>query len=210
MRAAGRDRRVREETAVKLEKINLGKILENSYNPNHMDDAAFDALARAIREHGYVQPILVRRVGDGYEVVDGAHRLRALKLLGYGEAECVVVDASDRDARMRTLVMNRLRGRMDSFETARILEDFDREEIGKFLAFSEKDIDELKGLLSAPARPPLEQFAVKPALVVEFLLTREEAAQVEAALAAAGCDRREDALLAICRHYPGSAGKTGA
>ena len=62
--------------------IPLDKIVENSWNPNEMTKAKYKALVGEIkRDNGnYAQPLSVRPIKDGmYEIIDGAHRYRALK-----------------------------------------------------------------------------------------------------------------------------------
>ena len=63
-----------------------------------VDDKKVDALAASIREVGLHHPVTVRVVGDAAILVAGAHRLKALKKLGFGEVDCLVIDGDDDDA----------------------------------------------------------------------------------------------------------------
>ena len=68
--------------------------------------AELRALAASIAEHGLLVPLTVRRAGRGYEVVAGERRLRALRLLGWKHAPCVLVAADDLESRLMALVEN--------------------------------------------------------------------------------------------------------
>nr|WP_246580784.1 ParB/RepB/Spo0J family partition protein [Deinococcus aestuarii] len=63
-------------------------------------------LARSMREHGVLQPLLVRPVGDGYEIVAGERRWRAAGLAGLSEVPVVVRTLSDEQARVAALIEN--------------------------------------------------------------------------------------------------------
>lgn len=61
------------------------------------------SLAESIRRHGQLSPLLVRRKGEGYELIAGQRRLRALRLLGRDMAEAVVLSAGDSTCAMLAL-----------------------------------------------------------------------------------------------------------
>src|SRR5258707_15899848 len=67
---------------------------------------AIDELAGSLREHGLLQPIVVRRTGAGYELIAGHRRLEAAKTLGWTEIAAVVRDETDDQAYILTLVEN--------------------------------------------------------------------------------------------------------
>lgn len=72
----------------KLLKVNIDKVRENSWNPKSRDTKEYKDVKRSIEINGLTQPIFVRENNNGeseYEVLDGAHRLRACKELGYKE-----------------------------------------------------------------------------------------------------------------------------
>ena len=79
-----------------------------------------EALAESIREKGVLQPLLVRRVGEAYEVVAGERRLRAAAMAGLKEVPARVLELSDKEARLMALF---LRHRGETLARADILED---------------------------------------------------------------------------------------
>ncbi len=79
--------------------IGLADLRYNESQPRkHFDDASLSDLAESIRERGVLEPIIVRRVGTGYEVVAGERRARAARMAGLSEVPAVVVDLDDREA----------------------------------------------------------------------------------------------------------------
>jgi ParB family transcriptional regulator, chromosome partitioning protein len=72
----------------------------------HFDDVTLADLAQSIREQGLLQPLLVRPVGDGFEIVAGERRYRAAKLAGLSEVSVLVRDLTDEEARTLALVEN--------------------------------------------------------------------------------------------------------
>lgn len=77
----------------------LSAIRFNDQQPRkYFDPVSLDDLAHSIRQKGVLEPIIVRRAGDGYEVVAGERRTRAAKLAGLEEIPAIVVDIDDREA----------------------------------------------------------------------------------------------------------------
>ena len=77
----------------------LSSIRFNEQQPRkYFDPVSLDDLAHSIRQKGVLEPIIVRRAGDGYEVVAGERRTRAAKLAGLEEIPAIVVDIDDREA----------------------------------------------------------------------------------------------------------------
>ena len=82
------------------------------------DEAGLAELADSIRRHGILQPLSVRRVGTGYELVAGGRRLRAALLVGLAEVPCIVMQMDDRESGLAALVENLQRQDLDFIEEA--------------------------------------------------------------------------------------------
>ncbi len=79
--------------------IPLASVRFNSNQPRKFfDPVSLEDLAHSIRQKGLLEPIIVRRAADGYEVVAGERRTRAAKLAGLEEVPAIVVDIDDREA----------------------------------------------------------------------------------------------------------------
>ena len=76
-------------------------------------------LCESIRRHGILQPLSVRRVGTGYELIAGERRLRAGIMAGLSEVPCIVMNMSDQESGMVALVENLQRQDLDFMEEAR-------------------------------------------------------------------------------------------
>jgi ParB family transcriptional regulator, chromosome partitioning protein len=82
------------------------------------DEARLEELAASIREHGIVEPILVRKVGARYRIVAGERRWRAAQRAGLTEVPALVREASDRQAFEIALVENVQRADLNAIEEA--------------------------------------------------------------------------------------------
>ena len=80
---------------------------------------ALTELAESIRQHGILQPLSVRRVGAGYELIAGERRLRAAQKAGLGEIPCIVMNMDERESGLAARVENLQRQDLDFVEEAR-------------------------------------------------------------------------------------------
>ena len=81
-------------------------------------EEALGELADSIRQHGILQPLSVRRVGAGYELIAGERRLRAAQMAGLSEIPCIVMNMDDRESGMAAMVENLQRQDLDFVEEA--------------------------------------------------------------------------------------------
>lgn len=88
-------------------RIDRERIDPNPFQPRRSTDTrALDELAASIREHGVLQPLLVRPLGDRYQIVAGERRWRAAGLAGLSQLPCTVREVSDGDLEVLTLLEN--------------------------------------------------------------------------------------------------------
>lgn len=102
-----------------VREIELERIVPNPYQPRrHFDEAALAELATSIREHGVIQPIIVRGVGDGYQIVAGERRYRASRMAGLTRIPAVVREFSETQMMEIALVENIQRADLNPIEEA--------------------------------------------------------------------------------------------
>ena len=82
------------------------------------DFEAIEELAQSIRQHGILQPLSVRRVGNAYELIAGERRLRAAVLAGLPEVPCIIMRMDDREAGILSMVENLQRQDLNYLEEA--------------------------------------------------------------------------------------------
>lgn len=100
-------------------KIKINDIKPNPYQPRtHFDEGALKKLAESIKEHGLIQPIVLRKVDKHYEIVAGERRWRASKLLNLKEIEAIIKDYSSEETSAIALVENLQRENLDPIEEA--------------------------------------------------------------------------------------------
>ena len=103
-----------------IEILRLNQIVANRYQPReYFDDSDLEELAESIESNGLIQPIVVRKNNDHYEIIAGERRFRACNLLGLKEITCVVEEASDYQSAQMALVENIQRSNLSSIEEAK-------------------------------------------------------------------------------------------
>ncbi|MEK6650890.1 MAG: ParB/RepB/Spo0J family partition protein [Bacteroidota bacterium] len=104
----------------KTASIDVAKIKPNPFQPRvDFDEAALDELKRSIQEKGVIQPITVRRFGDGYQIIAGERRLRAAQLARFKEIPAYVLDVpSDEEMLELALIENIQREHLNAMEVA--------------------------------------------------------------------------------------------
>lgn len=100
--------------------ISTEKILPNVYQPRKFfDEESIDELAQSINVYGIIQPLSVRRIGEEvYELVAGERRLRAAKKIGLMQVPAVIIDISDKDSAVISLLENLQRENLNFLEEA--------------------------------------------------------------------------------------------
>ena len=103
-----------------LQRIPTARIRANPFQPRReFDPAALAELEASIRSSGLLQPITVRRKGDGYELMAGERRLRAVRNLDWKEVPAVVREFDDQTLLVLALVENLQRSDLNAIEEAR-------------------------------------------------------------------------------------------
>ncbi|MFA5144850.1 MAG: ParB/RepB/Spo0J family partition protein [Candidatus Omnitrophota bacterium] len=109
------------ESGAKNEIVNVqtGQIKPNPFQPREdFDTQSIEELAQSIKEKGVIQPLLVRRKGDYYELIAGERRLRAANLLDLKEVPIIIKDVDDRDSLELALIENIQREGLNPVEEA--------------------------------------------------------------------------------------------
>lgn len=104
-----------------VEYLPTDSVKPNQYNPNRQSPHDFELLCKSIAEDGFTQPIVVQK--NTREIVDGEHRWRACKALGYTEVPCVLTEMSPEQMRIATLRHNRARGSEDANMAADVMRE---------------------------------------------------------------------------------------
>lgn len=103
-----------------LQRIPVARIRPNPFQPRReFEPSALAELEASIRSSGLLQPITVRRKGDGFELVAGERRLRAVTNLEWKEVPAVVRDFDDQTLLVLALVENLQRADLNPIEEAR-------------------------------------------------------------------------------------------
>ena len=141
----------------RYEEISTSQVRPNPRNPRSaFDEEALDELAHSIREFGLLQPVVVREVGSGYELVMGERRWRAAQLAGLSTIPAIVRRTEDAHLLRDALLENIHRANLNPLEEAaayqQLLDEFDvtQEELAHRLGRSRPVISNTIRLLRLP------------------------------------------------------------
>ena len=127
--AAKKPTQKKKQTAVKTEEspsedsgvlyVSIDDIKPNSSQPRKtFDEEKLEELAASIERHGVIQPLVLRRLGKGYEIVAGERRWRAARIAGLKEIPCIVKELSHEENMLLAIIENMQREDLNPIEEA--------------------------------------------------------------------------------------------
>lgn len=132
-------------------------IIPNRFQPRlNFDESALKELAASIKEHGIIQPLVVRRLGEKYEIIAGERRYKASKLAGLTTVPAIISEMDDKKSAEVAIVENIQRKDLTSIEEAKSYEALlekgylTQEELAKKMGLSQSAISNKLRLLSLP------------------------------------------------------------
>lgn len=119
----------RETESSQIREIMLTDILPNPDQPRtEFDETKLQELAHSIKEHGLLQPILVKPEGNRYYIIAGERRFRATRLAGLDRISCIVRNCTDQQMTEKALIENIQRADLSPIEEglayARLIEEY--------------------------------------------------------------------------------------
>jgi len=140
-----------------IKHLKLSEIKENVQQPRtEFDKESLSELVASIKEKGVLQPILVRRKGDGYEIIAGERRFRAARELNLEKVPVIIKSVSDREALILALIENIQRDQLNAIEEAgafkRLIEDFSltQDEVAQSVGKNRTTVTNILRLLKLP------------------------------------------------------------
>jgi len=201
-----------------VQSIPIEKLTTHPDNPNEMSKVNFERLVRNIEGSGRYEPLIVRPspTGEGFfQIINGEHRYRALRKLGYERAECVVWDVDDKQTDILLATLNRLCGSEKLSKKLKLLKRLKRrmetKELAKLLPQSAKQIERLVNLQRPIGPVKIETSSFANPLV--FFVDEHQKKIIEEALSHTdekGCEsgkvgtkasRRAAALVQVAEYF---------
>ncbi len=156
-RLIGLRRKGEAGTRETIREIPIDSIKPNPYQPREtFDEESLKELADSIREHGVIQPVIVRQLGDQYEVIVGERRLRACRMAGLQSVPAIVRDMSPGESAEVSLIENLQRKDLNVLEEAagyeKLIRDFGltQQELARRVGKSQSTIANKLRLLKLP------------------------------------------------------------
>jgi len=140
-----------------VSKIKIEKIKPNRSQPRKkFDSEKLNELKNSIKEKGIIQPVIVRTAQDGYELIVGERRFRAVKELGFTEIPAIVKEVNDADSLELSLIENIQREELNPIEEANAYKElmekfsFSQDEISKAVGKDKSTVSNTLRLLTLP------------------------------------------------------------
>ncbi len=140
-----------------IELINIDDIRSNPYQPRKVfDEKSLNELAESIKEHGVVQPVIVKKSIKGYELIAGERRTKASKLAGLAQIPAIIRDFNDQEMMEIALIENIQRENLNPIEEAIAFRNIinetkmTQEQIATKFGKSRSYITNILGLLNLP------------------------------------------------------------
>ncbi len=137
--------------------LRLDDIIPNRFQPREVfDETGLEELADSIKEHGVIQPVIVRKIGDKYELIAGERRSKASALAGLTTIPAIVRDMDDKESAKVSLLENLQRRNLSAIEEARTykkileLDGMTQDELAKTMGKSQPMIANKLRLLALP------------------------------------------------------------
>ncbi len=135
----------------------LDDIIPNRFQPREVfDEKALKELAVSIKEHGVIQPIIVRSVNGKYEIIAGERRYKASALAGLTKIPAIIRNLDDKESSKVALLENLQRKNLNPIEEARTyqkileIDQLTQEELAKTMGKSQSAVANKIRLLSLP------------------------------------------------------------
>lgn len=160
------------EAGAGVQTLRISEIEQNRSQPRkRFDEDAITELAESIQQHGMIQPIVVRPVGENrYQIVAGERRWRAAKRIGLSEVPVIIRSLTEAEASQIALVENLQRENLNPIEEARgyqtLMQQFEmtQEEVAKIVGRSRPAVANALRLLNLPV--PVQDMLEKGRLTV--------------------------------------------
>jgi len=191
----------------KVQSIALDKLVAHPDNPNRMSKAKFAKLVRNIEKTGRYEPLVVRpcpRKPDCFQIINGHHRCRVLRELGYKTAEALVWDVNDQDTDILLATLNRLAGSDVLDKKLALLKRLNKSafdgrtaKLAKLLPQTANQIKRLTGLAISDCRMAVENRKSQILNPLVFFLNDEQQEVVAKALSAEMSEVEENRAKAV-------------
>jgi ParB-like chromosome segregation protein Spo0J len=193
--------------------VPVDKLTPNPWNPNRMSNETRTKLKVYIQREGFVEPLVVRPMGEDYQILGGFHRWQIARELDYSTVPCVVVDLDDRRAKILSINLNEMKGQSLPNLLGALIHDLSRDlTLGDLETQLPYTMDELQDSLELLKIPDgldsfLEQEAAKQArerpTILTFVVDNGNLVDkaIEAVEIRSGIGTRGKALVELARSY---------
>ena len=168
--------------------LKLDDIIPNRFQPREVfDEEALEKLADSIKQHGVIEPIIVRPVSNKFEIIAGERRYKASVLAGLTKIPAIVKQLDDKESSIVAYIENEHRSDVSAIESARTIDrilktnNMTQEELAKELGINQSTIANKIRLLNLPmeVQDALMHNEISERHARSLLSVKDEAQQIE-------------------------------
>jgi ParB family chromosome partitioning protein len=194
--------------SAEFKELNINSIVKNPWNPNIQSDIVFNSVKKSIEKHGLLQFPVVRRYVGQYQIIDGEHKWRACKELGYQTIKALVLgtdenEVTDDDAMTLTELLN-TRGMDDPIKQAQLIREIQKQNPNQLplLPYTDKELKNKIDLIEFDFSKydKEEKVEIKRNRTMIFALSEEEYEIMKHSLSLVGKAQTES-IMTIIRDY---------
>lgn len=198
--------------ATGVDSLPIEKITPGPWQPRqNFDEGNLEDLTQSVRQHGVVQPLLVRKSGASYQIIAGERRWRAAQKAGLHKVPAVIREATDKTAAELSMIENIQRHDLSAVEEAEgyrsLIDEFDytQDALAKVVGKSRSHLANMMRLLNLPddVQADLRSGAVTPGQV-RPLIGRADASQLAQMIRKKGLSARQVEALVAKQDRPDS------
>ena len=200
-------------TKLTVIEIPVEELTRNPWNPNRMSDEMRAKLKAYIQKEGFVEPLVVRPLESGYQILGGFHRWGIAKELRYQTVPSVVVELDDRRAKILSINLNEMKGQSLPSLLGALVHDLSRDlslnDLETQLPYSLDELKDSLELLKVPdgldtlLQEEAERQSRDRPQILSFVVSDAEPIEkaIDIAKARTGLSTRGNALVEIAQSY---------
>lgn len=184
--------------------VSVDDLHPNTWNPNKQSDFIFQKAKESIQKFGFIDPILVRETDTGFEIIDGEHRWRAAKELGYTEILAENLGSiSVEEAKALTILINNIRGEDDPIKRGELFAELklSSPDLLNLMPFSEQLISDEINLIDFDLNYESEKPNDPTTTVYRFVVPNELVPEINQILDSFGATSSNEAFVELVRQH---------
>lgn len=185
-----------------IQEIELSRLHAHPHNSNVMPEPWLEKLVEHLRSTQRYPPVIVRPLGGDYQILDGHHRVEALRRLEVAAVRCVVWEVDDEQALLLLATLNRLQGSDDPRKRGALIAQLSQNRtlgaLEKLLPERREQLRKLVDVAATLPMPRVPRVLAEQPVSLQFFVLPDQRRAIEARLREVGPTREAALVSLIC------------